>query len=985
MAQTGKITGIVTDQQGNPLPGANIIIPELNIGTASNIRGEYILTKVASGSHQLTISYIGYQKKSITVEIEAGEITNKDIILQHRAIAGESIEVKAQAVGQVQAINQQIASNTVKNIVSSKQIQSLPEANAAEAVGRLPGVSLQRNGGEGSKVVIRGLSPKYTKVQINGITMSATGSQDRSTDLSMISQYMLSGIELTKSISADQEADATGGIVNFTIKEAPSEPKLNAVLQGGYNGLSENYGNFKFILGGSNRFFDDRLGVFAQIDIEKKDASSDEMGNNIFSKESLTSPVITEQMQIRDVERIINRYNATLVMDYKTPTTKIKLNSFASSKDTKIEEYRQTFNPVSRNSPIGVLDNQGNLTIMTNSLEVEKYLGNLKVNSSFNYSYSNNHTPEQLDMSAPDINNNAFPGESGFKENINPYLLPDNITEISHTYKYSNRTETSPYIERRVGNLYHREFFTKGNQISADLNFKYDDLISLSNFNLGIKWGGKYRHTDREYDQSVKYARLSGQLGHAGKDLDIRDAYFLEFGKDELQRGDKLSQNWCERNMSAWNLGAGSNYILAYDFYDDEYKDAELLGDRYSLAPVLDMDKMKRLDNMILNHDDLSYWKNQVASRIYDYSGFEDYWAAYFMSTMELGKITFVPGLRYEKNQTEYMGYRGNATDLTDDWQPFKKWFADTTTRENEFYLPMIHMVYKPTDWLNVKAGYTKTLQRPNYNHITPTWLITNQMSNQPIVWHNFKLKPEKSRNVDLEISIYSDKIGLFSVAGFYKNIEDMIFMTGNRAITADKLPFFGGLDEKTVGRSVTYAKNNENIAIDYGFELQWHSNFWYLPGMLSGLVININYTRNFSEAKYFRNRIQMDFDENFKPIYINKDTTYTNRMIDQPDHLLNFTLGYDYKDFSIKWAIRYKSNIFTNTNWYPDLRGYSTDFVRHDLTVRQQLPIKGIKMFLNINNITNEFDKNVIHFRDYPIYERHYGRTASLGINYQF
>ena len=58
----------------------------------------------------------------------------------------------------MQAINQQLSSTTIKNIVSKNEIQELPEANAAEAVGRLPGVSLERSGGEGNKVVIRGMA-----------------------------------------------------------------------------------------------------------------------------------------------------------------------------------------------------------------------------------------------------------------------------------------------------------------------------------------------------------------------------------------------------------------------------------------------------------------------------------------------------------------------------------------------------------------------------------------------------------------------------------------------------------------------------------------------------------------------------------------------------------------------------------------------------------------------------------------------------------
>ena len=88
------------------------------------------------------------------------EFPTKDLSVDE----GDVVVVSAQREGQMAAINQQINSISIKNIVSADKIEELPESNAAEAVGRLPGVSLQREGGEGNKVVIRGLAPKYNKV-----------------------------------------------------------------------------------------------------------------------------------------------------------------------------------------------------------------------------------------------------------------------------------------------------------------------------------------------------------------------------------------------------------------------------------------------------------------------------------------------------------------------------------------------------------------------------------------------------------------------------------------------------------------------------------------------------------------------------------------------------------------------------------------------------------------------------------------------------
>lgn len=979
----GILTGKTVDEQGNPLPGANIMIKDLNIGTASNIKGEFILSSIPPGSYEVMVSYIGYKTKNISITIKENEVRYLDIVMEVSPVKGEKVVIQAQARGQIQAINQQIGMVNIANVISSTQIQELPEANAAEAIGRLPGVSLQRSGGEGNKLVIRGLAPKYTKVQINGITMSPTDSYDRSTDLSMISQYMLSGIELFKSLTADKEADATGGVVNFVIREAPEVPQFNIIVQGGYNDLTNNLKNYKVILSGSRRFFNNKVGIFLQLDTERKDASSEEMGNNVYSKEREDGPVLTDLVMVRDVKRNIKRYNATLVLDYNGITTKIKTNTFLSLKKTGIDERAMNFSLQWRNTPVSVLSENNCLSVITNSVDVKKVIGKMELDASVGYSYSQNSTPEQLYAWAVDVDNRSFPSNINTRENLHPYDVQSVMILDTLTYTYKDRVEKYIGVDRKLGDLYHRKFSSDGYHAVSKIDFLYKDILSTSMFKLDLKWGGMYKNTVRSYDQDVLYAMLSGQLN---QDLINRDMYFYLFGEEDLKKGNKLSTFWCAKNMSYWNLGAGSSYILAYDLYDKEYKNISILDDKFMIDCSLDLDKIKELnDHIIADQDDsISYYDNQQESIIYDYDGKEIYYAGYLMMTVGYGPFTFIPGIRYERNKTIYTGYRGDARDLTAAWLPFNKWYKVKKERENSFFLPMIHFVYKPKKWLNVKFGYTHTLQRPNYSDIVPTVLITNPISG-PIVWHNFNLQPEKARNYDVEFAVVSNKVGLFSTSLFYKTIRDMIYYAGNWVVTKEELDFFEGLDSKTIGRTVTFAKNNKYKAIDYGIEFQWMSNFWYLPGILKGLVLNINYTRNFSETKYFRNRVIIDYDENFMPIYRNADTTYAERMVYQPDHILNLTAGFDYKGFSVRWTFRYKSNIFTNTNWYEDLRGYSSDFFRHDLSLRQKLPIKGMEFYLNFNNLNNEYEKNVIKFKELPIYERYYGRTIDFGIKYEF
>ena len=205
-SQSVTIIGVIKDSgTKKPLVGANVFIKETSLGTATIDNGSYKITNVNPGTYILKATYIGYESKEVEIAISAGETLEQDLELNYKTIEGKAIEVTAQARGQMDAINKQLKAKSIKNIISSDRIQELPDANAAEAVARVPGVSIRREGGEGNKVVIRGLSPKYNKVTVNGTNLASTDADDRSTDLSMISQYMLEGIEVTKAGTPDQE------------------------------------------------------------------------------------------------------------------------------------------------------------------------------------------------------------------------------------------------------------------------------------------------------------------------------------------------------------------------------------------------------------------------------------------------------------------------------------------------------------------------------------------------------------------------------------------------------------------------------------------------------------------------------------------------------------------------------------------------------------------------------------------------------------
>ena len=221
------IQGRVKDAQtGEALPSANVTLSGTGLGAAADVNGRYIIRNVPPGPYTLRVSYIGYKTAEVAIEVKEGATLTRDFQLESVAIKGEGIVITAQASGQDQAINHQLVAPQILSVVSAARIQELPDANAAESVGRLPGVSILRSGGEGTQVVVRGLQPKYNAILVDGVRMASSSAGDRSTDLSMISPNMLEDIEVTKTVTPDQDADVLGGTVNFKMQHSPCKSKL---------------------------------------------------------------------------------------------------------------------------------------------------------------------------------------------------------------------------------------------------------------------------------------------------------------------------------------------------------------------------------------------------------------------------------------------------------------------------------------------------------------------------------------------------------------------------------------------------------------------------------------------------------------------------------------------------------------------------------------------------------------------------------------
>ena len=952
-ASTSIVEGYVRDAQTNePLIGTNVLLLGTSLGSAADINGKYIIRNVPEGSYTIRATYIGYTSSEFKIDVKEGVHLSQDFKLEPVSIEGKTVVVTGQASGQLSAINQQLTSSQIINAVSADRIKELPDANAAESVGRLPGVSVLRNGGEGYQVVIRGLAPKFNAVTIDGVRLSSSDPNDRSTDLSMISSNSLAGIEVAKTVTADMDANVIGGIVNFDLREAkvkePGIPEFNVISQGSYNGLpsaKDKFRNYKFVGTGENRYFDNRLGVFIQASFERKNLSDNELGASYVARSPSLTDYLTQSITLDDITRDRQRINGVLSLDYKLSEGKLNFANFFSTSTTETIDRQQFYNVDRGNNAqnFNSIYSKGKLNTISNILSYKQPISVFNMNATLSHSYSETKDPNDWEidfLSAP-----AGIGQFGFASNLNPQTVAkaaDN--NLSNTLLQTVSTTYS---------------FTRERILSAALDF--DTHINLSdNITTVLKFGGKYQHQTRSYNLDGYDGEAFG-FSSGGQIIDQLKKAFPWF---QTKQGDNLN-------------------VPMDPFIDPGYSYGKFLNGDYSLIYPLNFSRMQNIvDFMQANQipGNITFNYDRGVSKASDYEGQEDISAAYIMATVNIGPmVTIIPGIRYQQLKTIYTAAQGLQSP-----EPFADYSNQlvTVTAYHPYWLPDISLRVKPLDWFDVRLSYTNTVSYPDYASLAP--IIVVALNSGTLQWNGFKLNPTRSKNYDAYFSFYNNTIGLFTVGAFLKQITDLIYSYTFTPPTPDQLADFypSWVANRPVrsGIQVTEYVNNSYKINNYGIELDWQTHFWYLPGILSGLVMNVNFTHIFSKAKY---PLQVVIPG--RPTrYI--DSSYYDPLLYQPDDIVNLALGYDYKGFSVRVSSIYSAKIFTHPDPNPQVKGYTDSYNRWDIALKQDLPFDGLQVFCNLNNINSANDVSIIAApTGVPTSKQSYDYTVDLGLRYKF
>lgn len=788
---TGTVVGRVKESsRGVYLDGAVIT---LNGSQAITQRdGSFRITGVTPGRHTLRVDYLGFQTQDIAIEVGESQGLSVEIELRSTNAVGDALEldrvdVRASRDAQAMALNQQRTSTNYVNVVSADLLGQFPDNNIAESTQRIPGVSIERDQGEGRYVTVRGAPKEYTTVSLDGVPLANPDGTSRGVELDTIPSDVIAALEVTKAITPDMDGDAIGGNINIRTQSALDRDGLTlraSAAMGEYQLGSGDNERYNATIG--NRFGADKnIGVLFSASRSKQGRFTDNV-ETLYG--GINGGLAPTEIQIKDYEGTRTRTGLTGRFDFRIdPGNLVYL--VASDANFKDHEFRDNLV----------------ITLDQHTTASDQTTGNARA------TFDKELRERTYDKSIRTYN---LGGEHVVGEDWKFDWQASQSKATKETYprmQYIFRSTVRPRMEYDY----------------ADHDFPTWSIVGrpdapATGVNLPESWFGFRRLNDRyEYNEEKETGlrfdaeRQQGFLGESGT---------IKFGLRSRSR-DKMFDDERYRNGSAADFNAIG--ITMSDMLCDSVSnnfDYFLAGRRFC------RDIFERYAGPLTGS--ANHARLLADSITGDYSASEDVHAGYVRLDANWGKLTLVAGARYERTELE-----GSAVQFNEDTEEF------TTRHASRSYgdvLPSVHFRYEVTPDSIVRASWSTGLNRPDFMHTAP-YRIIGETEASDIAEGNPDVKAAYAHNFDLSWERYLRPLGLVSAALFYKRIDDPLFVASH-----DETVVVEGV---TYTRNVTRAENGSGGSLR-GAELTWQQTFDKLPGLLNGFGIYANYTYAKSNAE---------------------------------------------------------------------------------------------------------------------------------------
>lgn len=807
---------VVEDASSATLEGATVSIPELNIKKGTDRSGRITLRDVPAGEYNLTVSYRGLPDETVAVTVESdgsvavpvrmgGQPDDSVVVLDEVYVGNNSIT--SEDIAQQMRLN----SLNISDVVAADTVGQLPDRSVADAVRRLPGISVERGSGQTQNeyVTIRGMYSDFNKVLVDGVAVTVSNFEgaSRSVPLNVISSEVADTIEVTKAPTPDMDGDAIGGTINIRTR--------NAFDYGG------RYASAEFTLGYTDLLNDFTGDVpvdnfYPSFDVSYSDFLNEDQtlgyslsanySNDVYANSEVSASYnddpldadyrllngfyFPELVRTQEILEDVERYGVTSSLEWRPDDSFSLAARYSFSRtDTVIDRHRTTyFNNGFFNNPT-TNDGQN----YTNYL----YDGFVDKNVSHFEDQQDVHVLSvslEKEYDAWVVNADLGYNFSSFEESPEDTFRAT-LTQFSQAFDFEYDATGDSYTPRVISpagfdenDIASYDALLNADQIAADIDdsefvFGADAERDLDIMDLPVKFkfGGKARIRTREFvDQSRTFgfadifgdARIPGLVADYNVKSRVDGAYGETFYLDS------------DRTL---------DYINALE---DE---ATIVADPDD--PLFDASNSFEVD--------------------------ENIYATYAQGTVEMGKLKLLAGVRMEFTDVEFRG-----TDVD-----FNTNTLTQVTESNDYVdiLPGIHARYDYSDKVIIRGSVNKTLARASYRQLNPT--ESRSPSGDPgirdsVSRGNINLDPTESWNFDLGVDYYYSREGFLSVGAFAKIMENNIYTV----TTNEFIPSAAATDR------ITETFNAEGAEV-YGLEFLIDQKFGFITPHLSNFGASFNTT----------------------------------------------------------------------------------------------------------------------------------------------
>ena len=728
--QAHTLDGIVKDNKtGEPLIGTVVRVKELpNVGTTTGLDGSFTLHELPDkGKYTLVVSFMAYKTKEIVVDVANDDKVDIPMDEDLKQLGEVVVTGRREYRSDRSAVESVKNAGNVLNVMSQQSILLSPDVNVASVLQRVSGVTMERDAsGEASYAILRGMDKRYNYTLVNGVKIPSPDDKNRYIPLNIFPSDLMDRLVVSKSLTADMEGDAAGGVVDMVMKDAPScfQLQANAAIgttdyfwKDGRDYLTSNRSDYtkkapyeafgseykasmsdfkngpmqlkshsmpapNFIGGLSvgNRFWNDRLGVMLAGSIQNTFRGTERTYNSV---------KMASGEQAMYISKLNHRYYS--IHDL---TTGVHAKVDLTLPKHKIEWY--------------------NMYVRTNSKGVR---------------YNNSIGTEYI--------------------GANSYTQDDEIRSLSTTQSIF------------ATNLKGTHHLTK---------------------NFTLDWSGIFSQA-KEEDPDRTYVTLSNSVStEADADGNILSGNLWDSNKNITKTFPKDAERRFQHNMDTdW-----AGYInLTYDthFANDvealwkagaQYRRKERSNRYYSYifspadnAQDLDGNGLEQFDNV----DWVCKTPYSQASQL-NYDSKEHIGGAYAMVTLKTKLGELIAGFRAEHTNQIY-------TML----QHFRN-MGQTGEQSYWDYLPSASLKWTPTKNMNIRLSYYRSINRPGFYEIVPYQIMGEEYQEKG----NPNLKRARIDNIDLRLEWFPSKTEQILAGVFYKYLKDpieQVFVTSDGKIGA--------------------------------------------------------------------------------------------------------------------------------------------------------------------------------------------------------